>query len=418
MISGQPLQFVGAAVEAELSRDARILAEALMRVHGSITVAREAGGLHFYMASPDGLQRDGIVELSKRHLAVNVDRYLGVGPYAQMSPKERSRAAQCMKTSKGYSVATLLRMPPLAQRGIAAHTAPKLTVQRKTQWLVSDQYGDMVPLIPPGLVPLTDLPADHPAVMFLHSRRYVVADVQAQFGAMWCSAEVPEDATAERYYRSLPNGWKITSQGRILFPALMHGRYRGWQARIPQLDQNGTRYYWHPYRECWEACESFDAASGKWKPLPHLCGQSREWEMLRYFTGPGTMRSEVLLGLDSAIEHRFRFGNVPTAVLGEGPLDAARFGPPALPLLGKFLGQGQAETIARHFKRVLYVRDDDASGQAAAKSVTSALAGRCQVIQAVATGWPTYDLRSSSKDGGDIMPEAVPAFLRQYGLTT
>ncbi len=40
------VQFVGAAVEAELSRDARILAEALMRIHGPITVAPEKSGQH------------------------------------------------------------------------------------------------------------------------------------------------------------------------------------------------------------------------------------------------------------------------------------------------------------------------------------------------------------------------------------
>jgi hypothetical protein len=48
-----PVKFVGAAVEAELSIDARILAEALMRIHGPITVAREKSGLHTAPTVPD-----------------------------------------------------------------------------------------------------------------------------------------------------------------------------------------------------------------------------------------------------------------------------------------------------------------------------------------------------------------------------
>jgi hypothetical protein len=409
---------VGAAVEAELSRDARILAEALMRIHGPITVAREASGLHFYMASPAALERDGIVELAKRHLAVNADRYLGVGRYANLSPKERARAGQCMKTSHGYSVQTLLRMPPLEKRGIAVTEAPTLTIQRKTQWLVRDQYGDEVPMFPPRTTRLDALPPQHPAIEFLHSRRYDPARLQLEYDALWCDEEVSEDPAAERYYRKLPDAWKITSQGRILFPAIMNGRYRGWQGRIPQREVAGIRSYWHPYRGRWEECEYFCAVTRKWLPLAHLTADRREWEMLRYFTGPGTSRSEILLGLDHAVAARYRYGSVPTVVLAEGPLDVARFGQPALPLLGKFLGQGQAETIARHFKRVLYVRDDDASGLAAAKSVTSALAGRCQVLQAVTTDWPRYDMQGTCKDGGDLLPEAVPAFLNKHGLHT
>ena len=89
------------------------------------------------------------------------------------------------------------------------------------------------------------------------SRCYTAADREA-FGALWCESEIPEDRSGAdpstwRTYRPLPGGWKITMQQRIIFSVVMFGRYHGWQARIPQIDHEGMRYYCHPYSMRWEA---------------------------------------------------------------------------------------------------------------------------------------------------------------------
>jgi hypothetical protein len=412
------LKYVGKANASSLDRESNLVAEALARIHGQVTVTQEKHGLHFYMASPIALQHDGVVELTKRHLAVNIDKYLGRGSYATLPKGKRDWCANCMKYSTGYRVTDLLRMQPLERRGIAPSDIKQgVKLQRKEQWLFTDAQGMQVPLVPQGLIPINALPEEHHAVQFLRSRLYDPELLYQQFGACYCTQEIPEDFDMDppRAYRRLPGGWKITSQGRILFFAYMQGQYRGWQARIPQLDQDGYRYYWHPYRNEWEACEFLDPATNKWQPLVHLVDPNRKWEMLRYWNGPGTSRSDVLLGFDAAYQARHRFGPVPTCILGEGPLDAARFGPPAMPLLGKFLGAGQAQTIARYFRRVIYVRDNDVAGLAAAASVNEMLAGHAQVHSIAIQNWSGFDGRPA-KDAGDLHPINAMQFLEQHGF--
>jgi len=409
------LEFRGSANLSDVSREVRLLAEALAHRHGTCTLAREEHGLHLYCASPIALERDGAVELLKRHLAINLDKHLGTGQHINISGRKRQAVGRCMKYGQTYRVDQLLRMPPLSQRLPPGATATPSVVRRvrKDQWLEPDQQ-DPSRLVPmrPTCVPITSLDAEHPAAQYLSSRHYDFQVLEQQFNTSFCTTEIPEDKVLGRVYRSLPHGWKVTSQGRIIFFAHQQGQYCGWQGRVLQADHEGIRYYWHPYRQGWEACEQFVPELAKWRPLPHL---GPDFEMLRYWTGPGTARSEVLLGFDAAVAARFRFGPVPTCILCEGPLDAARFGPPAMPLLGKFLGSGQAELIRRHFRRVLYVRDNDPSGEQAAASVSKSLAGACQVDQAVLSGYARPD-GMPAKDPGDLSPEQGVEFLsKQFG---
>lgn len=83
------------ASKSEVSDEALKLAEQLANIHGKIRVAREASGLHFYLASPACLEQDGVVELNKLHLAMNVEKYFS-------SDERDVSCAMCMKT--GYLV--------------------------------------------------------------------------------------------------------------------------------------------------------------------------------------------------------------------------------------------------------------------------------------------------------------------------
>jgi len=84
------------------------LARSLSLIHGTIRIAREASGLHFYMASPYCLEHDGEIELHKMHLALNVDKYFG---------ENNAYAGMCMKSGELYSVHDLQGMPTVAERG-------------------------------------------------------------------------------------------------------------------------------------------------------------------------------------------------------------------------------------------------------------------------------------------------------------
>ena len=90
------MSIVGDAQESDITPEVDRLAKRLRRIHGDIKVAKEASGLHFYMASPACLEADGAVELRKMHLAVNVTKYLRDG---------QDRCALCMKTSTPYTMA-------------------------------------------------------------------------------------------------------------------------------------------------------------------------------------------------------------------------------------------------------------------------------------------------------------------------
>src|SRR2546422_7223233 len=79
----------------QLTPEQQRLAEDLMRCHGNVRVAREANGLHFYIACPDCLGGDkGESELWKMHLAMNVDKYI----------RGNVGAAQCMRTGKLFKI--------------------------------------------------------------------------------------------------------------------------------------------------------------------------------------------------------------------------------------------------------------------------------------------------------------------------
>ncbi|MDF1863078.1 MAG: hypothetical protein P1U87_22875 [Verrucomicrobiales bacterium] len=73
------------------------LAEALSRIHGQVSVARETGGLHLYMASPAKLTLTGDKELRSRHLAVNAEKFFSLGDWQPQRGKyDHDLCGMCM----------------------------------------------------------------------------------------------------------------------------------------------------------------------------------------------------------------------------------------------------------------------------------------------------------------------------------
>ena len=107
------------------------LAERLAEKHGTVTIAEEASGIHIHLADPEELINSGPKELQSRHLAINAEKYFGIGRYdvdefptrenKEMYAKYHAQdkevpCAVSMKTGKTYRVDDLLHMPTLQAR--------------------------------------------------------------------------------------------------------------------------------------------------------------------------------------------------------------------------------------------------------------------------------------------------------------
>lgn len=406
---------------ATIPREALILAEALMLRHGSVRWARESSGLHLYMASPVGLEEDGIVELEKKHLAINVSKHFGWDGWSRLRGTfDADRTAYCMKHRKAYNVSELMRMPPLAARGIEVKEPAKLIERVNEARMVMDVNGVMIPEMPTDITPLTELPEDHPAVLYVRSRNYDPKKLWDQFQASFCNREIPEDGIAKRYYKPMPGGFKRTPQGRIILQAFQMGVRVGWQARIMEVEakaDDGKFYkaYFHPYSMRYEWCEFRDTPSDKWQAMPHLCTTNYKWEMSKYINATGMRRRDHMLGFDAAVEWNRKRGSF-VAIVVEGPLDAARIGAPGIATLGSYVSAGQAEDLVRCFSHIYFVADKDKAGSAAATSALASLSGKVNlVVVTIPEGWRTKEGRPV-KDVGDMSDGQWQALARMHKI--
>lgn len=394
----------------DIPDDVMRLAEALSRKHGQVTVALESGGLHLYMASPAKLAEVGDKELRSCHLAVNADRFFGRGEKWSkiVGQYDNQRSAMCMSTSTPYTVADLLDMPPLEARGIRA-SQEGVKVQNVVRYLVPDGQGNMVPEGPGEIVRLTQLPEDHPGVVYLKSRNYSLPLLETQFNAHYCVKELPMDAdeNVRRFYRRLPLLGSDTPQQRIIFFAYERGVHLGWQGRVLDYENDrGERWVLHPYDNQWYHVETRNS-QGKMIPVPAIAMSDLEWKLSKYKFGRSCQRNSMIMGLDAAVEWNQMMGmKRRTAILGEGPLDAGRWGPPAVALLGKFMSPNQAEVLIRNFDQVLYVSDSDSYGRKSRERVSQLLYGKIEI--------ELLDLPAGKKDPGDLTPDEAWAMVKPF----
>lgn len=390
------------------------LAEALAQIHGPVLVANESSGTHLYMASPMGLERDGKIELRKRHLAVNVSKYFQMGAHTPKGAGRKRRVpncAMCMKYGTPYTVSDLLSMPPLAVRGIP-NVVGTVKMQDNTNWLIDDGRGNKIPIPPGDTVPITELPPEHPAVWYLTKYRpaYNLQTLWDQFRCSFCIREYPESIELKRRYRPLPLDFKDTPQNRIIFFADINTVQRSWQARVLEfVDETGMKFYMHPYTNKWVPCEQ-RTPGGKFVPLPSVPQNRFEWDITKYRNARGSTRNDILFGLDAAQQWNYAQGRtgLHTVVgLTEGPLDAGRFGPPFTAATGKFISPEQVNMLVTRFRRVIYVPDTDAVGLKALADARVAFEGRCdfQVLNLQERGL-------GNKDAGELTSDVAAELIK------
>jgi len=381
-----PTSSAPGALEAE----AQDFADSLIKIHGSVRVANEASGLHFYLACPECLQQDGEAELYKKHLAVNVDKYL----------TGQQHGVLCMKCGWTCEAVSLQYMPPLEERGIV-HKAEVVKFHGVNKdYLEKDHLGIMVPRNPGTIIPIYQLPPEHPAREYLALRDFAPQPLWEQFECSWCEKENPD-----LFYRRQPGGFRITPQGRLIFFCFQNGSKVGWQARILEFDEDGKRFFWHPYRNEWVHVLSHDPASDRWVPREGY----EDWDHAKYWTAPGTRRNTVVMGFDAALRWNQEQGRTMhgqrIGILTEGPLDAGRLGAPVMAILGKTLTADQATTVAEKFYRILVIGDNDKAGAKMKESVQRQLLSK-QVR------FDFLDLPDCFKDPGSLSQSEAKVFSR------
>lgn len=352
--------------------EARRLADRLAAVHGDVHLANEASGWHLYMASPLLIAQGQRNEVHKRHLAVNAARYFGWGDkYEKLSPRSRDKSGLCMKSKTPYRVSDLLNMPPLSVRLEGMKDAGKVIDTKARKHLIDDGRGNMIPDHPGVVIPLSQLPADHPANFYMAQRGLTarIPDMERMFGLAWCEEEAPVDREIGRFYRKLHNGWRDTPQGRIIFHAYIRGVRQLWQGRYLEHSDEKTHWMWHPYHKEWFIDAHRESPDHSWVKLPPFDepfengnGDLVKWDPSKYINAMSSSRQQHgLLGYDAAVSFRQdrmqRF-----AILTEGPVDAGSFGPPAIGGAGSFLSEAAARLIACEFPAVILAYDTDAAG--------------------------------------------------------
>lgn len=378
-----------AAAGVKLDKKLEKLINRFLHVHFTAKLhVSKLGGVEISIPDPELLRDDGPKELYSKHLYVNLSKYLS---------RENRDAAYCVKTHKSYSIDVLLAMDPINERRDITWNVNRYLRHFHTKELfipdftAADFESETKEAISPGIcIPITALPSDHPAIVYLKSRG--IADLGVlydQFGTAFCDAENPQFkhiiGRGEDYEVDPLKSW---TQGRLVFFARQGGFTATWQARPLDMVLGTQKLMYMHYgkndsRNMWKTVAVKDPVSGKFKPVDGV--KNRDIKR-KYVIAPGTKASNCLMGFDAAVRWNDTNGKDPDdRIIGlvEGVFDAARLGPPFCAVMGAGVSFGQMALINNKFKRVYFCPDHDAAGQALAKTLHSDFygLGHAQVVE-------------------------------------
>lgn len=392
----------------------RKLAERLGKTHNcKVNIAKEASGYHIYMPCPDCLETHGDKELGDPKFAINASKYLGLGesfkhltddpdpgffdPVHLQSMRDGddirdARSGICMRTCQSqkphrYRVSELLAMSTITERFPDIRTSFSLvngagSADKLDHWEDDPITGKKCPPPPGKVIPIHELPSGHPAAEYLLKRGYDLKRLYDQFRVSFCTEEYPHGKNGI-FYRKMPGGWKDTPQNRIIFYALHGGVPMTWQGRfIERESPDGLqKYALSPYRPplgdlVWDHVATRSNAKAPWMPIAPFDelddeGQLR-WKPSKYRTAKYSERE--LMGWDAAIARaQADPDDIKWCVLNEGPLDAARWGPGGIAVIGKSISAANAIKVVQHFHIVFTGFDNDTAGKEATRKVASIL---------------------------------------------
>ena len=434
---------------------------------GPGTWVHSHNGWHMRVGSPALLDKNGMLEVYERHLAINVDKLALLNAPKQWTrtngPKVATKMvwihgkavpdltgsqagnspwiAFCNKTQQPYSIYTLLTTPLLTtrlklNREELAKKLPEPSIEELEEMevycqrsLFKTQKGDLdwIPKPPGCLIPASQMPQDCPGRLWLEHRGFHdVEALERHVGLAWCPW-----ARADYPVRQSKFGFPVTPAGRLIFqmhrsPGLMTQRgcrtldpaqteCFNWQAALLVRRFPDYADVWNPETETWEVVGDLTTDEGK--------EAFDEWlKAARKYLFPRRSQSnQTLFGYAESVacDLKDRFGNR-VCFLTEGVLDAARLGPPAVALGGKFLAHDKCVLLREKFGRLILVPDADDPGQQAIPQVWlnvkkyGAMPDGRKLLFSVAP--PPKSLRTGLpyKDAAEIPAAEVAAFRQHY----
>lgn len=407
------LNLTGALGKGDIHPKIIALAEDLARIHGPVNISSGSSGIHIDIPDPEVLMEDGLKELNRKRLSINAEKYFGIGRYdvdeyptpenRQLYRDFRSKNFEvpcvlCMKTKKRWTVAQLLGMLPLKRRLPHIKVSHRVTIGSMCKDMVYDENGNIVPNWVGDTIALTKLPKDHPAVQYVLNRGYSPEVLESQFEACYCYKCLPEDRSLGRFYPKLPGGMRQCHQGRIILTIRMNGVRKGYQSRIIDKVENGNYYIWSS-EEKWLLIKRMRSDGMLEELYPATEIFPRGFDVAKYLNASGSKRNELLMGYDAAV--KFNEGRPykhSYCILCEGPMDAARLGPPAIAILGSSLSEMQATFLRDKFGYICTCMDKDKAGQACLEVINKRIPER--------VGYDVI-LPDGVKDAGDIAPAAA-----------
>jgi hypothetical protein len=209
--------------------------------------------------------------------------------------------------------------------------------------------------LPANLIPVADLPTDHPAARYLRDRGFDLVELSARWGVSYCPI----------YWKADP-----AAANRIIIP-IYHPDpaggdpiLAGWQARYVGAPPPGVE---------------------------------------RYLSATGMKRSRVIYNLPAAVATR---GPV---VVVEGPADVWRLGAGAVALLGKSATREQRDLFVKHFAGRPIVIALDRDAEAEGRNLCLDLQGAREHVTRDSAWVTRATLPPGRKDLGECTPEEAGA---------
>lgn len=401
----------GKAKDHNLSDKQLKVVNRLASRHGSPRLAVENGGLHAYIPSPEALKLDGKVELYKKHLSVNIDKFLSGD----------DNSSFCHKYDKEYSTEGLLRFLSLEDRGFP-NVSKSLKLNLLHDDLEKDEHNEVIPIKAGKLISVNELDKNHPAVLYLKNRpggSYDLDKLVSQFNLSYC-AEENKDVYGK--YKSFTDGFRKTPLGRIVFEVYTFGDYLGFQARILEASDDTYIYYFEPTSYKWIAVyKNSNLLDKEQRDINQKTKEYRPWTLIdrythpyrldlpKYIIGAGMKKNKSLMGFDAAVQLSKQFANRPVFCV-EGPMDAARVyqaGYPSVAVIGKYLSQTQASFIINNFNSYYLISDNDYGGDTLKEKFD-------QRMQLYGKSFTQIKVPEGSKDIGELSPKQVNTLLKRY----
>lgn len=235
------------------------------------------------------------------------------GHKEKLSVNPSKRVYHCWHCDSSGTLASLIGMD------IAVSQSPIVIGERKEQREVSPPSFD-----PSQMLPLTALPDDNPAIVYLKSRGFDPAELDRDFAFRYCAQG-----------RKFPNV-PFDASNTLIIPIYSDNKFLGWQARLlydpKKVSEDVLVAMGYTERK----------GSGELKRPP------------KYLTSPGLKKQELLYNIDWA--RKFD-----TVVVTEGVFDCIRVGKQGVATLGKLVSDYQKEMLKSLWKTVVVLLDPDAS---------------------------------------------------------